>query len=92
MNNGLAGLEETFRGCGLTFRCFPGVRCECLAFQAGRIERQHRVVPEKIATGGRQIELTVEVFRLIACAATPDELVKRLSSVAPRESYRELLE
>jgi hypothetical protein len=91
--NGVADLERKFRGCGFTFRCFPDAACEVLKFQAGRTVEEIAIVPAHVGTGGRRVELKVEKFHLVACAATEAELTERLEqlpSVAP--PYRELLD
>lgn len=90
MNNGVAELEEKFAGRGLTFRHRPGVRCECLTFQAGVIEATRVVVPAELATGHRAVEVSAEVYRLLAFAATASELIDKLSSLPP-PPWRELL-
>jgi hypothetical protein len=90
--NGVADLEKKFRGCGYVFRCFPGATCEILRWQAGRIEVEDVIIPPHIATGSRRIELRVEVFRLLACAATEAELIEHLEQLpSVARGYTELL-
>jgi hypothetical protein len=88
-NDGVAELAEKFRDRGYTFRCFPGARCECLTFQAGRIESTRVVIPAEIATGNRAVELDTECFRWVAFASTASELAEKLSGLPP--PYPELL-
>lgn len=91
MNNGVAELAERFRDRGYVFRAYPAGIFEPLRYQCGVIEWEHRIVPPHLATGHREIEVQTEVFRLIAFAATADELAEKLSRL-PMPPHRELLD
>jgi hypothetical protein len=89
-DNGVADLDERFRGRGLAFRCFPDARFSMLRYQAGVIETERRIVPKEIGTGHRAVEVSAETFRLVAFSGTADELADKLARLPP-PPWRELL-
>ena len=88
--NGLGDLERKFRG--YTFRHFEHATCKVLRWQAGRIEVERVTVMEEhnINGGSTPVELEVEKFHMLACAATSAELMEHLGQLPP--PYRELLD
>jgi hypothetical protein len=81
VNNGISELEKMLVGCGYVFRHFPDARYGLLRYQAGRMEQERVIIPAKIATGRREVEMDVEVFCLVAFAETAQELIQKLDGI-----------